>query len=199
MSYMQRERNRRRQELLIRIRMACWISALFLAVIGWMAAGANAFGQEPLEYRMGSGDNLRVTVFGQEDLSGRFLVDGSGFISLPLIGEVKAGGLTVREVEQTIVKKFKPDYLKNPSVSVAVLNYRPFYIIGEVKKPGSYAYVSGMKAINAIALAGGYTYRARENRLSLTRANDPERKKQPANHDTTVLPGDIIDVPVRFF
>ena len=199
MSYMQRERNRRRQELLIRIRMACWISALFLAVIGWMAAGANAFGQEPLEYRMGSGDNLRVTVFGQEDLSGRFLVDGSGFISLPLIGEVKAGGLTVREVEQTIVKKLKPDYLRNPSVSVAVLNYRPFYIIGEVKKPGSYAYVSGMKAINAIALAGGYTYRARENRLSLTRANDPERKKQSANHDTVVLPGDIIEVPERFF
>ncbi len=199
MSYIQRERNRRREELLIRLRTACWISALFLAVIGWMAAGANAFGDEPLEYRMGSGDNLRVTVFGQEDLSGRFLVDGSGFISLPLIGEVRAGGLTVREIEQAIVAKLKPDYLKNPSVSLAVLNYRPFYIIGEVKKPGSYAYVSGMKVVNAIALAGGYTYRARENRLSLTRANDPERKKQSANHDTTVLPGDIIEVPERFF
>ncbi len=172
---------------------------LFLVAIGWMAAGANTFGEELVGYRTGSGDNLRITVFGQEDLSGEYLVDGSGFISLPLIGEVKAGGFTVREVERAIVEKLSPDYLKNPSVGVAVLNYRPFYIIGEVKVPGSYPYVSGMTVVNAIALAGGYTYRARENKFFLTRVRDPERKKQPANHDTVVLPGDIIEVPERFF
>lgn len=197
MSFVDRETNR--HSPLISIRIACCISALFLAVIGLMAAGANAFAEEPVEYRVGSGDNLRVTVFGEEDLSGEFSVDGSGFFSLPLIGEVRAGGLTVREVEQTIVKRLKPDYLKNPSVSVAVLNYRPFYIIGEVQKPGSYAYVSGMKVVNAIALAGGYTYRARENKVLITRAGGAERKKQRANHDTAVLPGDVIEVPERFF
>lgn len=197
-------RKTNRQSPLIRIRIACWISALFLAVIGLMTMGANAFAEAPDaeapdEYRVGSGDNLRVTVFGEQDLSGEFLVDGAGFFSLPLIGEVRAGGLIVREVERVIVKKLKPDYLKNPSVSVAVLNYRPFYIIGEVQKPGSYAYVSGMKVVNAIALAGGYTYRARENNVLITRARNPERKKQRANHDTVVLPGDVIEVPERFF
>ncbi len=197
MPFVHRETNR--QSPLIRIRIACWKSALFLAVIGLMAAGANAFAEEPVEYRVGSGDNLRVTVFGEQDLSGEFSVDGSGFFSLPLIGEVRAGGLTVREVERAIVKRLKPDYLKNPSVSVAVLNYRPFYIIGEVQKPGSYAYVSGMKVVNAIALAGGYTYRARENRVLITRTRGAERKKQRANHDTAVLPGDVIEVPERFF
>ncbi len=197
MPFVHRKTNR--QSPLIRIRIACRISVLFLALVGWMAAGANAFAEEPVEYRVGSGDNLRITVFGQEDLSGEFLVDGSGFLSMPLIGEVKAGGLTVREVEQAIVKKLKPDYLKNPSVSIGVLNYRPFYIIGEVKKPGSYPYVSGMTVVNAIALAGGYTYRARENKVLITRARSAERKKQRANHDTAVLPGDVIEVPERFF
>ncbi len=197
MPFVHRKTNR--QSALIRIRIACWISAVFLAVIGLMTVSANAFAEAPDEYRVGSGDNLRVTVFGQEDLSGEFLVDGAGFFSLPLIGEVIAGGRTVREVKRAIVKKLKPDYLKNPSVSVAVLNYRPFYIIGEVQKPGSYAYVSGMKVVNAIALAGGYTYRARENKVLITRARNPERKKQRANHDTAVLPGDVIEVPERFF
>ena len=93
----------------------------------------------------------------------------------------------------------KPDFLKNPRVAVEVLNYRPFYIIGEVKSPGSYPYVSGMKAVNAIALGGGYTYRARENNLYITRANDPERQKIQASHDTIVLPGDVIEVPERYF
>jgi protein involved in polysaccharide export with SLBB domain len=93
----------------------------------------------------------------------------------------------------------KPDYLKDPRVSVEVLNYRPFYIIGEVKKPGSYAYVSGMTVVNAIALAGGYTYRARENKFLVTRATDPKNIKHPADHDTQVLPGDVIEVPERFF
>ena len=82
---------------------------------------------------------------------------------------------------------------------IEILNYRPFYILGEVKNPGSYPYVDGMKVINAIALSGGYTYRGRENKLLIIRAKDPERKKQPADHDTVVLPGDVIEVPERFF
>ena len=170
-----------------------------------LAAGlAGAFGgpraqAQVLEYTLGSGDQLRVTVFGHQDLSGEFFVDGSGTISLPLIGQIKAGGQTARQIERKIVDMLKPDYLKNPRVSVEVLNYRPFYIIGEVKNPGSYPFVSGMKVINAIALAGGYTYRARENELLVTRASGPDRKKRPATHDTVILPGDVIEVPERFF
>lgn len=150
-------------------------------------------------YRLGSGDEIRVTVFGHKDLSGDFTVDGSGLVALPLVGNIRAGGLVVRNFERNIVKALKPDYLKNPRVSAEVLNYRPFYIIGEVKKPGSYPFVNGMSVVNAVALAGGYTYRARENRLLIIRATDSARAKQPANHDTAVLPGDVIEVPERFF
>lgn len=152
-----------------------------------------------VEYRLGSGDALRVTVFGHPDLSGEFQVDGSGQVSLPLVGNIQAGGASIREFERNIIAALKPDYLKNPRVSAEVLNYRPFYIIGEVKNPGSYPFVNGMSVVNAVALAGGYTYRARENRLLITRATDPKRKKHPANHDTPVLPGDVIEVPERFF
>ncbi len=150
-------------------------------------------------YKLGSGDRVKVTVFGHDDLSGRFLVGGNGDVALPLIGKVRAGGLTVTEFEARVVDALMPDYLKNPRVSVEVLNYRPFYIIGEVKKPGSYPFVNGMTVVNAIALAGGYTYRARENKIFVTRATDPKNVKRPADHATPIRPGDVIEVPERFF
>ncbi len=169
-----------------------------LVVIGVLSAAPPARGEQ-IEYTLGAGDSLRVTVFGQDDLSGDFEVDGAGFVSLPLVGEVAGGGLTVRELERAITDALKPDYLINPRVSVQVLNYRPFYIIGEVKNPGSYPFVNGMKVINAIALAGGYTYRARENNVTVIRATNPTREKESADHDTIILPGDVIEVPERFF
>ncbi len=175
------------------------ISKLILFIAFGLLTGISlAYGEQP-EYTFGAGDQLRVTVFGHEDLSGEFEVDGSGFIALPLIGEVRAGGLAVRQLERAIADKLQPDYLKHPRVSVQVLNYRPFYIIGEVKNPGGYPFVSGMKVINAIALAGGYTYRARENKVTIIRGADAERAKEPADHNTIVLPGDVIEVPERFF
>ena len=149
------------------------------------------------DYVLGSGDRIRIVVFGQEDLSGEFEIDGTGYVSLPLIKEVTASGLTLRQLEALIAGKLKPDFLKNPRVNVEVLNYRPFYIIGQVKKPGSYPYVSGMSVINAVALAGGYTYRAREGKVLITRSKNGKRK--PANHTTKVMPGDVIEVPERFF
>ncbi len=150
-----------------------------------------------VEYELGSGDLLRIVVFGHEDLSGEFEVKGSGYVSVPLIREVEAAGLTLRQLEQAIIDALKPNFLKNPRVSVEVLNYRAFYILGEVKRPGSYPYVNGMTVVNAIALAGGYTYRARENKVLITRASDAEKKQEPADHKTPVLPGDVIEVPER--
>jgi polysaccharide export outer membrane protein len=170
-----------------------------LVMLVALARGGDAFGAEGAQYRLGAGDKIQVTVFGHKDLSGEFEVDGSGVIRLPLVGAVRVGKKSIRELEKSIIRKLKPDYLKNPRVSVQVLNYRPFYIIGEVKKPGSYPYVNGMKVINAIALAGGFTYRARENRILVVRANDPSRRKSAADQNTTILPGDIIEVPERFF
>ena len=150
-------------------------------------------------YRLGAGDKIRVTVFGHEDLSGEFEVDGSGNVSLPLIRNIKAEGQTVGQLEQAIAGRLSPDYLRDPSINVEVLNYRPFFIYGEVNQPGSYPYVNGMKVVNAVAIAGGFTYRARTSKVRIIRGADPSRKPQDADRDTAVLPGDVIEVPERYF
>jgi len=150
-------------------------------------------------YTLGPGDRIRLTVFGHEDLSGEFEVDGSGNVSLPLIRNVQAQGLTVGQLEQAVAERLSPDFLKNPSVSVEVLNYRPFYIYGEVKNPGSYPFVNGMTVVNAVALAGGFTYRARTGKVRIIRAGDASRTPKDADKDTAVLPGDVIEVPERYF
>ncbi len=172
--------------------------AAFFAIV-LILPGVGPAQAAEVAYRLGAGDRVKVTVFGQEDLSGEFELDGAGRLSLPLIQRVQAAGLTLNELEDAITDKLKPDFLKNPRVSVEVLNYRPFYILGEVKSPGGYPYVNGMTVINAVALAGGYTYRARENKVTIVRAGNNERKTIPADHDTLVLPGDVIEVPERFF
>ena len=177
----------------------CAFLVAFILTIGFGGAVAQVWAEGSGEYRLGPGDLLRVVVFGHEDLSGEFEVKGSGHVSLPLIREVKAQGLTLRQFEQAVTDVLKPDFLINPRVSVDVLNYRPFYIIGEVKRPGSYPYVNGMTVVNAIALAGGYTYRAKEKEVLITRARDAGRKQEPADHETRVLPGDVIEVPERFW
>jgi len=150
-------------------------------------------------YRLGSGDRIKVTIYGHEDLSGEFDVNSQGNISLPLIQEVPASGQNVAQLEFAITKKLQPDYLKHPKVSVEVLVYRPFYLVGEVKTPGSYPYVSGMTVLKAVALAGGYTYRARTKAVLITRPEGEEQQQFDAEPDTRVMPGDVIEVPERFF
>jgi polysaccharide export outer membrane protein len=150
-------------------------------------------------YRLGPGDRIKVTVFRHEDLSGEFELDGQGDFSLPLVGEITAGGKVVRELESDIETAFKDGgYLVSPQVGLEVLNYRPFYILGEVNQPGSYPYVNGMTIINAVALAGGYTYRASQGGISVQRGGS-NGSKVSAGPTTQVLPGDIISVPERFF
>ena len=120
-------------------------------------------------YKLGSADRIKITVFNHTDLSGEFSLDGAGNFALPLIGEVQGGGLTSRELEQRIQDRLKDGYLIDPQVSIEVMNYRPFYILGEVKTPGSYPYVDNMNILNAVALAGGFTYRAKQNAFMLQR------------------------------
>lgn len=151
------------------------------------------------DYRVGAGDRLKVVVFGEEDLSGEFNVDARGYLSLPLIPGTPVAGLTTREVERAIGNRLQPEFLKNPRVSVEVVNYRPIYVLGEVRSPGSYPYVSGMTVINAVALAGGYTYRARKSGVRILRAGDAKGKKEQAREVTRLNPGDVVEVPERFF
>lgn len=150
-------------------------------------------------YKLGSGDRLRVTVFGEDDLSGEFEVDGSGAVALPLIGNVSANGLDVRNFEKKVEEKLADGYLVNPRVSIEVLNFRPFFILGEVNKPGSYPYVNGLTVMNAVALAGGYTHRARTDEVTISRGKGEDKKEFEAHEDSPVMPGDSIRVSERFF
>lgn len=147
------------------------------------------------EYNLGVGDQLRVTVFGQEDLSGEFEVDSGGRITMPLVGDLRVVNSTVNDVEAMIVNVLSPDYLQNPVVSVEVLTYRDFFIIGEVANPGPYAYVGKMTVITAVAMAGGFTYRAVEDEFIISR----DGQQFAGRKDSPVLPGDVIEVQERFF
>lgn len=151
------------------------------------------------EYRLGSGDLLKITVFNQESLSGEYAISGNGQLSMPLIGTINAKDITLKQLEQSLVDKLKPDYLLNPRISIQVLNYRPFYILGEVKLPQSYPFVDGMTYLNAVAIAGGFTYRAKEDHVMVTRMNDPKKEEIKKNMDEKVMPGDVIRVEERFF
>jgi protein involved in polysaccharide export with SLBB domain len=150
------------------------------------------------EYRLDSGDKLRIRVFGENQMSGEYDVGGNGDVGFPLIGNVQARGKTVHEFLDALKDKLKQGYLVDPQVTVDVLNYRPFYILGEVKQPGSYAYVSGMNVVNAVALAGGYTYRAKEELALIKRAKNPNVEEK-ASSQSQVLPGDVITIPERYF
>ncbi|HAH09707.1 MAG TPA: polysaccharide biosynthesis protein [Alphaproteobacteria bacterium] len=165
---------------------------------GSLGQAQNRLGPTPqaVDYTLGSEDKIKLTVFGEEKLSGEFLVDGSGVISLPLIGQVRAGGLTLRQFESAVTEALKKDYLKDPKVSAEVVNFRPIYVIGEVNKPGQYPYVSDMTVSKAVALANGYTYRANEGSVMVTR-NGQTFKIEAGR--TPILPGDEIRVPERFF
>ena len=177
----------------------CRLAAALLILIGsGVISDASAAGAAGA-YRLGPQDQIVVTVFGQEDLSGDFQVDGEGRVSLPLIGDVRVGELTIRQAEAAVVDKLQPDYLRNPRVSIQVTNYRPFYILGEVKEPGGYPYVDGMTVVQAVALAGGYTYRADEDDVNIIRGGDRGRSSETVRQGTSVMPGDIIEVPERFF
>jgi protein involved in polysaccharide export with SLBB domain len=167
-------------------------------VAGLLAGGASAWANQPV-YTLGSGDKVRVTVFDEKDLSGEFEVSGEGEIALPLIGTVAAKGRSLRELEQDVADRLAQGFLKNPRVNIEVMNYRPFYILGEVKSPGSYPYVNGMSVLNAVALGGGYTYRANQNKITVIRATDASRTPQTIDPETVVLPGDVIRVEERFF
>ncbi|MEA1674840.1 polysaccharide biosynthesis/export family protein [Nitrospirillum sp. BR 11163] len=162
--------------------------------------GVGGGGVAAADYQLGPGDRVRITVFGQQDLSGEYAVDGTGTLSFPLVGQVHAGSLTAGQLGKALEGSLSPNYIKNPHVSVEVLSYRPFYILGEVKTPGSYAYVSGMTVLNAVALAGGFTYRARDDDFRLQRtAKDGSKTQVDAEPTTPVQPGDVITVRERYF
>ncbi|CAO3413522.1 polysaccharide biosynthesis/export family protein [Azospirillum doebereinerae] len=178
------------------------LAALAVAMAGCAGMDApmeTASAAQVTDYRLGSGDALRVIVFGEEQLSGEFRVDGAGKVAMPLIGDVAAKDRTTREVEKEIATKLSQGYVRDAKVNVEVMNHRPFFILGEVRNPGQYQFQSGMTALSAVAMAGGYTYRAKEDYIFITRGNDPKKELRKAPITTTVMPDDVVRVPERYF
>lgn len=155
--------------------------------------------REVAEYVLGAGDQIRVIVFGEDNLSGEFLVDGAGSISMPLIGEVQAKGKSIRDFQRNVEAALLNGYLNDPRVSAEVLNFRPFYILGEVEESGEYPFSSGLTVVNAVATAGGFTYRANQKVVFIKRAGDSKEVQYVLTTTTPVQPGDTIRLVERRF
>lgn len=155
--------------------------------------------QTTSDYRLGSGDTIKITVFGQQDLSIETLLNDSGKIDYPFLGQLQATGKTLAEFQQQIYQGLKGDYLINPNVSVSIIQYRSFFIDGEVKQPGGYAFQPGLTINKAAAIAGGYTERASLSKIFIIRSNDPKQKSVSVDANASVQPGDIVTVKQSYF
>lgn len=160
------------------------------------AVGASA---EEYEYRLSSDDIISITVFNEPDLDvNEARISNEGTVSLPLLGQVVVEGLTTLQIEQKIASLLLDGYLKKPNVTVSIAEYRPFYINGEVVKPGSYPYRKGLTVEKAITLAGGFTERASRKNIRLISEDDQEESEKVSLNEP-VSPGDIITVSESFF
>lgn len=150
-------------------------------------------------YTLDAGDRVRITVFEQENLTNTYAVDQSGYIAFPLVGAVGVRGRTVQQVEAQIAAQLRNGYLRDPDVSVEVDRYRPVFIMGEVGAAGQYSYVPGMTVQKAIAAAGGFTPRATQGSVDITRIINGEVMTGRVMTSDPVLPGDTIYVRERLF
>jgi polysaccharide export outer membrane protein len=163
---------------------------------GWGAAQASA---RPAGYSLRPNDRLRVKVYNEPEITGEYQVDASGFISIPLAGRIRAAGQTAGQVERMIIARLTDGVIRDPKVSVEVATHAPFYILGEVKKPAEIPYKPGLLVLDAIAAAGGYTYRANEKKVFIRRAGSLVEEVHPMDMPIPVYPGDNIRVPERYF
>jgi polysaccharide export outer membrane protein len=152
----------------------------------------------PGAYHLGPGDQIRVITMAEDRLTGEFRVNDSGALALPLLGTVHAAGLTTAELEQVLgARLVQAQLIRDPSVSVEVSAYRPIFVLGEVNKPGEYPYQPGMTVVGAVAVAGGFTYRAVEDRASIVRGSEGKAAEWRAERQTYVRPGDVITIYER--
>jgi polysaccharide export outer membrane protein len=151
-------------------------------------------------YRLGPGDEIRVAVFGQKQLSARYRIAADGHIAIPLLKPIAATGLTPDALAQRIATRLtQAGLLAHPAVAVEIRRYRPFYILGEVRRPGAYPFQPGMTVLTAASIAGGFTDRAAEQRFLVIRSRNGEPHRFSARADSAIAPGDVIKVRERHF
>ncbi|MFV0281416.1 MAG: polysaccharide biosynthesis/export family protein [Rhodoblastus sp.] len=150
--------------------------------------------------RTQSGDKIKLIVYGEDKISGDYEVDSNGAIHVPLIGAVRVSGMSKKEIEGSVAARLRTSQiLLNPVVTVDVVTSRPIYVMGEVEKPGEYTYRNGLNILSAVAVAGGFTYRASKSTVLVKRAGEKGLTEYKLSPDIPVYPGDLISVPERYF
>ncbi|KWV90963.1 polysaccharide biosynthesis/export family protein [Erythrobacter sp. YT30] len=183
------------------------ICAASLALTGSLAGcvgGTPPLALDPYatnEYRLEAADQLRITVFGEPALSRNYVITTAGDIAFPLLGDVPASGKTANEFSAFLTSKLADGYLNDPRVNVEVLNFRPVYVLGEVGRSGEFKYKPELTALQAVALAGGFTYRADRRRVFIRRAGDDKEFTYELDQGRAIYlrPGDTIRVGERYF
>lgn len=175
--------------------MRAFIGAVVVAAL--LSVGTAGLAEAQEGYSLGPGDVIRVTVFGEPDLSGEFEVGADGVVSLPLVGAATLGGLSISGAETVIERELAAGFIQNPDVAIDVLNYRPFFILGEVNNQGVFPFIADLTVMKAVAIAGGFTYRADRDDILVKR--DGTEEELPIGIDELVSPGDIIIVEERWF
>lgn len=185
------------------------LMTFLLAVLGFGSLAGCASNIPPLAadafaaptYRLASSDQLRITVFGEDALSKNYVITSAGDIAFPLLGDIPAAGKSTGQLTQELTAQLGNGYVNDPRINIEVLNYRPFYVLGEVGKSGEFDYKPELTALQAIALAGGFTYRADKNRIFIRRAGSDKEFTYELDTGRAVFiqPGDTIRVGERFF
>jgi polysaccharide biosynthesis/export protein len=182
--------------------LALSLTAMSLALSGCNTykPAPKAFNQATIQpYSLDSGDRLRVTVFDQPTMTNTYTVDQAGYIAFPLVGQVPARGRTLQQLSGQIAQKLKQGYLRDPDVTIDVDRYRSIYVMGEVGQPGQYAYVPGLTVQNAIAVAGGFSARANQGTVDVTRKINGQVITGRVNISSAIIAGDTIYVRERLF
>jgi len=185
-------------KLMVSLRLLVALALLLVVALPTLAQEADALSS----YTLNTGDHVQVTVFEEPDLSVDAVLDDTGAISYPLLGEIQVRGLTARELDARITEGLRGRFLINPRVNVAIKEYRPFFMRGEVASPGSFPFKPGLTVEKAISMAGGFTSRASKSKFYITSDDSPTEQgtgRKPASLGTRVRPGDVIEIEQSFF
>lgn len=172
---------------------------IFICLFSFVSLGVFANNSVNTEYVLGVGDQIKILVYDEPDLTIQTTISDDGKINYPFLGELIVTGQSIKDLQKTVYQGLKGDYLVSPSIQVSIISYRPFFILGEVKKPGAYAFQPGLTVERAIALAGGLTERASEDKIYLKKDNQASRELSKVSLRNTLLPGDTITVKQGFF
>ncbi|WP_346838383.1 polysaccharide biosynthesis/export family protein [Microbulbifer sp. SAOS-129_SWC] len=178
------------------------IAITFIAMLVFGSGTSIAETRENLaesNYLLNCGDRISIRVYGEDDLSMEMLLDDSGVINYPFLGEIKVAGLSPKQLKDKIRSGLQGDYLVDPSVEVAVVDYRPFFIKGEVNTPGSYSFQPGLTVNKAVAMASGFTVRASQKKITIERTNGDDKRRFQAGPNMKLHPGDVVTVEQSFF